>query len=89
MSKLRKTANILWTLPLFKHLVYVYMNYLSSTSQQTSVEESALIISSESERLRVFKLLFSWVIAVEPGFIPGRLVSRSVFLDVVVLYIGV
>lgn len=88
MSKLRKTANILWTLPLFKHLVYIYMNYLSSTSQQTSVEESALI-SSESERLRVFKLLFSWVIAVEPGFIPGLLVSRSVFLDVVVLYIGV
>lgn len=88
MSKLRKTANILWTLPLFKHLVYIYMNYLSSTSQQTSVEESALI-SSESERLRVFKLLFSWVIAVEPGFIPGLLVSRSVFLDVVVLYIDV
>lgn len=88
MSKLRKTANILWTLPLFKHLVYIYMNYLSSTSQQTSVEESALI-SSESERLRVFKLLFSWVIAVEPGFIPGLLVSRSVFLDVVVLYMGV
>lgn len=88
MSKLRKTANILWTLPLFKHLVYIYMNYLSSTSQQTSVEESALI-SSESERLRVFKLLFSWVIAVEPGFIPGLLVSRSVFLDMVVLYIGV
>lgn len=88
MSKLRKTANILWTLPLFKHLVYIYMNYLSSTSQQTSVEKSALI-SSESERLRVFKLLFSWVIAVEPGFIPGLLVSRSVFLDVVVLYIGV
>lgn len=88
MSKLRKTANILWTLPLFKHLVYIYMNYLSSTSQETSVEESALI-SSESERLRVFKLLFSWVIAVEPGFIPGLLVSRSVFLDVVVLYIGV
>lgn len=88
MSKLRKTAIILWTLPLFKHLVYIYMNYLSSTSQQTSVEESALI-SSESERLRVFKLLFSWVIAVEPGFIPGLLVSRSVFLDVVVLYIGV
>lgn len=88
MSKLRKTANILWTSPLFKHLVYIYMNYLSSTSQQTYVEESALI-SSESERLRVFKLLFSWVIAVEPGFIPGLLVSRSVFLDVVVLYIGV
>lgn len=89
MSKLRKTANILWTLPLFKHLVYIYMNYLSSTSQQTSVEESALIIFSESERFRVFKLLFSWVIAVEPRFIPGLLVSRSVFLDVVVLYIGV